>query len=74
MGIIRLGDTLIALTMIIGTHIKDGVILTIVPADDLIIFLDKREEAVAAVLSLLALLHLSQEPRTGDDGMSLEEL
>ena len=74
MGIIRLSDTLIALTMIIGTHIEDGVILTVVPADDLIIFLDKREETVAAVLSLLALLHLSQEPRTGDDGMSLEEL
>ena len=41
MGVAGLGDTLITLTMIIGTDIEDGVILPVVPADDLIVFLDE---------------------------------
>ena len=41
MGVAGLGDTLITLTMVIGTDIEDGVILPVVPADDLIVFLDE---------------------------------
>ena len=62
MRIVGLGDALITLTMIIGTHIEDGMILAIVPANQLIILLDEREEVIATLLMLLALLHLGQEP------------
>ena len=41
MGVAGLGDTLITLTMIIGADIEDGMILAVVPADDLIVFLDE---------------------------------
>ena len=74
MGIAGLGDTLITLTVVIGADIEDGMILPVVPADDLIVFLDEGEETVAAVFALLALLHLGEEPRTGDDGVGLQEL
>ena len=62
MRIVGLGDALITLTMIIGTHIEDGMILAIVPANQLIILLDEREEVIPTLLMLLALLHLGQEP------------
>ena len=48
MDIICFRDTLVALTMVIGAYIKDGMVVTIVPAYQLIIFLHEREEAVAA--------------------------
>ena len=59
--------------MVVGTDIKDGVVLTVVPANELVVLLDKREEAVAALAHLTAFLHLSQKPTTGDNGMSLKE-
>ena len=62
MGVAGLGDTLITLTVVIGADIEDGMILPVVPADDLIVFLDEGEETVAAVFALLALLHLGEEP------------
>ena len=60
--------------MIVGTHIKDGMVIAVVPAYQLIILLDEREEGGASFLHLLTLTHLCQEPGTGDDGMRLEEL
>ena len=74
MGVAGLGDALIALAVVVGTDVEDGMVFAVVPADDLIIFLDEGEEAVVAVLVTLALLHLCQEPGTGDDGVGLEEL
>ena len=55
-------DALITLAMVIGTDIKDGVILAIVPADKLIILLRKREEAVATLFVPATFLDLSQQP------------
>ena len=57
-------DTLITLTVVIGTDIEDGVILAIVPTDEFVIFLYEREETVSPVLVLSALLHLGEEPGT----------
>ena len=60
--------------MVVGADIEDGMILAVVPADEFIVLLDEREEARASVIKLLAFLHLSQEPRTGDDRMGFQEL
>ena len=67
-------DALVTLAVVVGADIVDGVVFAVVPADDLIFLLDEREETVAAVLMTAALLHLCQEPGTGDDGVGLEEL
>ena len=74
MLVARMADALVALAVVVGTHIEDGMIFAVIPTDELVVFLDKREEAVAAILVLAALLHLSQKPRTADDGVSLEKL
>ena len=55
-----LGNALVALAVVIGTHIEDGMVLTIVPPDKRIVFLDKREETPRAFGSLLATAHLCQ--------------
>ena len=73
MDVICLRDTLVALTMVIGAYIKDGMVVTIVPAYQLIIFLHEREETIAARRLTLPLLHLGQQPTAGDNGMGLEE-
>ena len=62
MLIAGLGDTLVALTVVIGTDIEDGVVLAVVPSDQFVVFLGKREEAVVTVLMLTTLLHLGQQP------------
>ena len=49
-------------------------VFTVVPTDDLVVFLDEREEVVCSAVEAATLLHLCQEPRTGDDCMGLEEL
>ena len=59
--------------MVIGTDIEDGMVVAVVPADELIVFLDEREEVVGTILVLAAFLYLGQQPRTADDGMGLEE-
>ena len=74
MGTGGLGDTLIALAVVVGTDIEDGVILAVVPADEFIVLSREREEAIGTLLMLLALGHLGEEPRTRDDRMGLEEL
>ena len=48
-------------------------VFTVVPANQFIVFLDKREEAVLVLLVLLSATHLCQEPRTADDGVGLEQ-
>lgn len=68
------GDALIALTVVIGTDIKDGMVFTVVPTDKFIVLLDKREECPSAIVELLTFLHLRQKPGTGYYGMSLKEL
>ena len=69
-----LGDALITLAVVVGADIEDGMVFAVVPADELIVLTGEGEEAVGAFLMLLALLHLGEEPRTGNDGMGLEEL
>ena len=68
-----LGNALIALTVVVGSDIEKCVVLAAVPADELIIFLHKREEAVLLLMMSTAALHLCQQPRTGDDSMGLEQ-
>ena len=67
------GDALITLAMVIGTDIEDGMVVAVVPANHLIILLDKREERSPTLFLSLTFGHLRQEPRTGDDGMRLQE-
>ena len=57
-----LGDALVALAVVVGADIKDGVVFAVVPADEHVVFLDKREKIVAALSHVSALLHLCQEP------------
>ncbi len=64
----------IALAVVVGADVEDGVVLTVVPAYEPVVFLDEGEEVVARLSHLAALLHLCQEPRAGDDGMGLEQL
>ena len=61
-GIAGIGDTLITLTVIIGTYIEYRVVLTVIPADYLVVLLDKREEIVGTIFQFGSLLHLCQEP------------
>lgn len=62
MGRCFLGDTLVALAVVVGTYIKEGVVFAVVPADEHIFLLGEGEEVVAALSHLSALLHLCQEP------------
>ena len=59
--------------MVIGTDIKNGMILAVVPADEFVILLDKREETVLMFTSLFTTTHLCQKPRTTDDCMGLQQ-
>ena len=74
MGRSFFGDALIALAVVVGADVEDGVVLAVVPAYESVVFLDKGEKVVARLSHLAALLHLCQEPRAGDDGMGLEQL
>ena len=64
---------LISLAMVVGTHIEDGVILTVVPTNKLVVALGEREEVVASALMLAALLNLCQQPRARNDSMGFQE-
>ena len=64
-----LGDALIALAMVIGTDIENSMVLAVVPADEFIVLLDEREEAVLMLTGLFTATHLCQEPRTADDSI-----
>ena len=49
-------------------------VFAVVPADDLIVLLDEREETVLPAVESAPFLHLRQDPRTRDDGVGLEKL
>ena len=53
---------LLTLTMVVGADIEDGVVLTVVPPYQLVVFLHEREEAAARCLLIMAASHLCQEP------------
>ena len=60
--------------MVIGTDVENGVVLAVVPSDELVVRLCEREEVVAALSHLLPLLHLCKEPAATDDRRGFEEL
>ena len=60
--------------MVIGTDVEDGMVLTIVPTDELIVFLDKREEVVLLLLVLHTTTHLRQQPRARNHRMRFQQL
>ena len=59
--------------MVVGTDIEDRMVVAIVPTNQLVIFLDKREERRPTLLLSLTFGHLCQEPRTGDHCVGFEE-
>ena len=67
-------DALIALAMVVGTDVEDGVVLAVVPADALTLAFDKGEERRRLACPFLATLHLGIEPTAGDDGSCLQKL
>ena len=70
------GDALITLAMVVGTHIEERVVLSIVPTNQLVVgFLEGKERiGVLLFFQFLSLLHLCQEPTTGNDSVCLEKL
>ena len=69
-----MGDALVALAVVVGTDVEDGVILAVVPANEFVVLFHEREERVAAsILQLASLLNLGQQPRTADDGVGLQQ-
>ena len=58
------GDALVTLAMVVGTNIEDGMVFTVVPSDEFVVFLDEREETVARLGHLSAFFHLRQQPTT----------
>ena len=73
MGRSVLGYALIPLAVVVGTNVEDGMVLTVIPAHEHVILLDKGEEAAAVGCHLAPLAHLRQEPRPRYDGMRLEQ-
>ena len=55
-------DALIALTMVVGTNIKNGVVFAVVPANQLVIFLHKREESTFLLIAVGTFFHLRKQP------------
>ena len=68
-----LGDTLIALAMVVGTNIKDGMVFSVVPTDIFFFSFGKREESVALLAHCVSFFDLGKEPATGNDGMCLQK-
>ena len=67
-------NALIALAMVVGTNIKNGVVFAVVPANQLVIFLHKREESTFLLIAVGTFFHLGKQPRARDNGMCLEQL
>ena len=59
--------------MVIGTDIEDGMVFAVIPANELIVLLDEREETVFPLTTLLSPTHLCQKPRTADNGMGFQQ-
>ena len=70
-----LRDALIALAVVIGAYVEDGVVFAIVPLYQLVVLAYEREEAAAsgARLLLVALFNLRKQPTARDDGVRLEQ-
>ena len=50
--------------MVVGTHVKDGVVFAVIPAGEFVIGLGEGEEArTALAVHLLSLVHLREQPR-----------
>ena len=60
-----------ALAMIVGAHIKEGMIVTVVPTDELITLALETKEASRATFLALTVLHLCEKPTSADYGMRL---
>ena len=67
-------DALIALAMVVGTDIKDGMVFSIVPTDALAFAFHESEEWSWLLGMLLSPLHLGIEPTSRDDGGGFQEL
>ena len=74
LGIVCPGNALIALAMVVGTNVEDGMVFTVVPADALSFAFDEGEEWCRTVCPFLTALHLGIKPTAGNDCCSLQEL
>ena len=68
-------DALIALAVVVGAYVEDGVVFAVVPLYQLVVLAYEREEAAAsgARLLLVALFNLRKQPAARDDGVRLEQ-
>ncbi len=67
-------DSLITLTMIVSTYIKEHMIFTVVPFDQFVLILiTALINAVRTVCNVEVLLDLSQQPTAGDYGVSHQQ-
>src|SRR5574344_282852 len=66
------GDALITLAMVIGTHIKTGVSLTVIPTNDAALP-QLLMKSLSTSRHLLTMIHHDQQPTARDDSMCLQE-
>ena len=71
---VGVGDALIALAMVVGTDVEDGVVLAVVPTDAFALAFDEGEERRRLLGMFLPAKHLRIEPAAADDCRSLQEL
>ena len=64
---------LIALAMVVGTDIKNGVVFAVVPSNQFVILLHKREESALLLAAFGTFHHLCQQPRARDNSVSLKQ-
>ena len=48
--------------MVVSTNIEDGMILSVIPTNQFVVFLNEREEIISTVAVLLTFLDLCQKP------------
>ena len=63
------GDSLVALAVVVGTDIKQGMVFAVVPTDQLLLILLAAGIRLVRLRQLLVFLDLGQEPAAGDDRM-----
>ena len=59
--------------MVVGTDIKEGVVLAVVPTDKFVILAHKGEEATRASCALAVAQHLMEKPTARHYGVGAEE-
>ena len=67
-------DALITLAMVVGAHVEDGVVLTVIPTNVFVLRLDERKETIALVAHRLAFLYLGEKPASRNHGVRLQQL